>query len=251
VNRGTAEAHRPRARHAVLMFPGFPMMAFSSAVEPLRAANLLSGEKLYTWTGIGLTRDPIPASNGFLITPDHAVSDAPEADRVILCSGGDADRIESTAAVRWLRRNLRAGAQIGAIADASFYLARQGFLDGYRCTRHWTSQPAFQEAFPHIALERDLYIVDRDRFTSAGGIGCFDMMLDLITRGRATLADLAQLEHLARIVQRMSLCGLGQGAPNPIFSTLRYFRDEYMAHIVDKVCPAGVCTIEPVAEAVA
>ena len=40
-----------------------------------------------------------------------------------------------------------------------------------------------------------------------------------------------------------ALCGLGQGAPNPIFSTLRYFRDEYMAHIVDKTCPAGVCTI--------
>ena len=77
------------------------------------------------------------------------------------------------------------------------------------------------------------------------------MLLDLITRGRATLDDLAQLEHLAGIVQRMSLCGLGQGAPNPIFSTLRYFRDEYMAHILDKVCPAGVCSIEPVAEAVA
>ncbi len=49
----------------------------------------------------------------------------------------------------------------------------------------------------------------------------------------------------ADMVQRTSLCGLGQGAPNPVFSTLRYFRDEYVAHIVDRVCPAGVCTIEP------
>jgi bidirectional [NiFe] hydrogenase diaphorase subunit len=77
------------------------------------------------------------------------------------------------------------------------------------------------------------------------------MLLDTISRGRATLDDLAQLERLAGIVQRMSLCGLGQGAPNPIFSTLRYFRDEYMAHIVDRVCPAGVCTIEQPAEVVA
>jgi bidirectional [NiFe] hydrogenase diaphorase subunit len=75
------------------------------------------------------------------------------------------------------------------------------------------------------------------------------MLLDTISRG--TLDDLAQLERLAGIVQRMSLCGLGQGAPNPIFSTLRYFRDEYMAHIVDRVCPAGVCTIEQPAEVVA
>ena len=77
------------------------------------------------------------------------------------------------------------------------------------------------------------------------------MLLDQITRGQASVDDLAQLERLAGIVQRMSLCGLGQGAPNPIFSTLRYFRDEYMAHIVDKVCPAGVCPIEQPAEVVA
>jgi NADH:ubiquinone oxidoreductase subunit F (NADH-binding) len=51
------------------------------------------------------------------------------------------------------------------------------------------------------------------------------------------------MERLAAMVQRTSLCGLGQGAPNPIFSTLRYFRDEYLAHIVDRVCPAGVCTM--------
>ncbi len=70
-------------------------------------------------------------------------------------------------------------------------------------------------------------------------------ILDKITRGEATMDDLAQMEHLARIVQRTSLCGLGQGAPNPIFSTLRYFKDEYLAHIVDRTCPAGVCTITP------
>ena len=70
------------------------------------------------------------------------------------------------------------------------------------------------------------------------------MLLDQITRGLATMDDLAQMERLAAMVQRTSLCGLGQGAPNPIFSTLRYFRDEYLAHIVDRVCPAGVCTIE-------
>jgi bidirectional [NiFe] hydrogenase diaphorase subunit len=71
------------------------------------------------------------------------------------------------------------------------------------------------------------------------------MLLDRITRGQATMDDLAQMERLGGMVQRTSLCGLGQGAPNPIFSTIRYFRDEYLAHIVDRVCPAGVCRIEP------
>ena len=69
------------------------------------------------------------------------------------------------------------------------------------------------------------------------------MYLDRITLGEATMADVDRMETLARMVQRTSLCGLGQGAPNPIFSTMRYFRDEYLAHIVDRVCPAGVCTM--------
>ncbi|HET6498821.1 MAG TPA: NADH-ubiquinone oxidoreductase-F iron-sulfur binding region domain-containing protein, partial [Coriobacteriia bacterium] len=70
------------------------------------------------------------------------------------------------------------------------------------------------------------------------------MLLDMMTRGRATMDDLATLERLARIVQYTSLCGLGQAAPNPVFSTIRYFQHEYIAHIVDRVCPAGVCSIE-------
>jgi bidirectional [NiFe] hydrogenase diaphorase subunit len=71
-------------------------------------------------------------------------------------------------------------------------------------------------------------------------------LLDRITRGRAVREDIDRLENLAEMVRSTSLCGLGQGAPNPVFSTLRYFRDEYLAHVDDHVCPAGVCTMEPV-----
>jgi len=74
-------------------------------------------------------------------------------------------------------------------------------------------------------------------------------ILNKITQGEATLDDLAALETLADMVKYTSLCGLGQGAPTPVQSTLRYFRDEYLAHIVDKVCPAGVCKIHQHAEA--
>ena len=68
-------------------------------------------------------------------------------------------------------------------------------------------------------------------------------LLNKITRGEASLDDLALLEKLCGMVRATSLCGLGQGAPNPVVSTLRYFRAEYMAHIVEKRCPAGVCKI--------
>ncbi len=66
-------------------------------------------------------------------------------------------------------------------------------------------------------------------------------MLDKITRGEGTLSDLDKLEALCNYIKSNSLCGLGQTAPNPVLSTLKFFRDEYVAHVVDKKCPAGVC----------
>ena len=69
-------------------------------------------------------------------------------------------------------------------------------------------------------------------------------MLDILTRiteGKGTMEDLDELEELAHTIKRASLCGLGQSAPNPVLSTMRYFRDEYEAHVRDKKCPAGVC----------
>jgi bidirectional [NiFe] hydrogenase diaphorase subunit len=70
-------------------------------------------------------------------------------------------------------------------------------------------------------------------------------LLCKISEGRATLDDLALLEALCDMVKHTSLCGLGQSAPNPVISTLRFFRDEYLAHIVEKRCPAGVCQMKP------
>ena len=69
-------------------------------------------------------------------------------------------------------------------------------------------------------------------------------MLDILTRiteGKGTMEDLDELEELAHTIKRASLCGLGQSAPKPVLSTMKYFRDEYVAHVRDKKCPAGVC----------
>ncbi|MBQ8182166.1 MAG: NADH-quinone oxidoreductase subunit NuoF [Ruminococcus sp.] len=66
-------------------------------------------------------------------------------------------------------------------------------------------------------------------------------ILDKITKGQGTLEDIDKLEELCYHIKTNSLCGLGQTAPNPVLSTLKFFRDEYIAHVVDKKCPAGVC----------
>ena len=77
----------------------------------------------------------------------------------------------------------------------------------------------------------------------AGTVQAF-RILDRMTHGRATAADLERLEALCPYMQQASLCGLGQNAPNPVLSTLRHFRPEYLAHVHDRVCPAGVCPMD-------
>ena len=82
----------------------------------------------------------------------------------------------------------------------------------------------------------------------AGTAQMYDLLAK-ISEGRASLNDLVMLEDLCDMVKNTSLCGLGQSAPNPVLSTLRYFRDEYLAHIQEKRCPAGVCAIKQEANA--
>jgi ferredoxin len=73
------------------------------------------------------------------------------------------------------------------------------------------------------------------------GIGRMREILEDFCEGRGTMAQFAVLEDLAWTVQNTSLCALGKTAPNPVLSTLRYFRDEYLAHVEERRCPAGVC----------
>jgi NADH:ubiquinone oxidoreductase subunit F (NADH-binding) len=94
------------------------------------------------------------------------------------------------------------------------------------------------------------YFMDFSREESCGkcvpcrsGTTQLGMLLDKIMEGRATVADLDRLEELSHMVKATSLCGLGQNAPNPILSTLRYFREEYLAHIEQRTCAAGVCAM--------
>ena len=66
-------------------------------------------------------------------------------------------------------------------------------------------------------------------------------ILEKITNGQGTMEDLTKMEELCYYIKDNSLCGLGQTAPNPVLSTLNFFKDEYISHVVDKKCPSGVC----------
>src|SRR5215831_13445612 len=88
-------------RFAVLLFPGFPMMAFSAVVEPLRAANLLGATPNYSWQTVGVDGRQLTASNGISFKPDASVADEPVADYIVVCSGGDADQLTAKQPIKW------------------------------------------------------------------------------------------------------------------------------------------------------
>jgi transcriptional regulator GlxA family with amidase domain len=176
------------------LVPDFALMAFTSVLEPLRAANAISGRALYRW--LLLTKDGAPAmpSTGLKVMADGSIAQHRRLDRVVICTGGAAHLFDDAATFAWLRRQARGGVALGAVADGSFLLARGGLLDGYRCAIHWLSHPSFRESFPQIALSASLYVIDRDRFTSAGGTAAFDMMLEVIARdhGRPLAMQVAE-----------------------------------------------------------
>lgn len=161
--------------------PNFSMMAFASAVEPLRAANRMSGRTLYTWRTLTATGEPAVASNGLHVRPDGSpLTPAPRPAAIFVCAGLGVETYRERTVFGWLRRMAGQGTPIGGLCTGPLILARAGLLEGYRCTLHWEMVESFVEEFPDLAVMATLFEIDRDRFTCSGGTAALDMMLRLI-----------------------------------------------------------------------
>jgi transcriptional regulator GlxA family with amidase domain len=166
-----------------LLIPGFALMTYASAAEPLRAANQLAGKTLYRWWNAVPGDQPAIASNGAAVLPDFKFgSDPNELDLMIVCAGGNPATFHDRRTFAWMRRLAARGVILGGISGGPFLLAKAGLLAGRRCTVHWEHLPAIQEAFPNIELTRSLFEIDGDRITCSGGVAGLDLMVALITR---------------------------------------------------------------------
>jgi transcriptional regulator GlxA family with amidase domain len=165
-----------------LMVPCFSMIAFASAIEPLRLANRALGYEAYRWRVLTCDGRPVEASNGIPITADGSYVDIGGASAAIVCSGVDVQTFEHRELIAKLRTLATRGVPIGALCTGSYVLARGGLLDGHRCTIHWENHDAFHEEFPDLSVTLELFEIDRTRFTCAGGTAAIDMMLSLISR---------------------------------------------------------------------
>ncbi|WP_397450380.1 GlxA family transcriptional regulator [Pseudomonas sp. NA-150] len=171
-----------------LLMPGFSVMGFVSAVEPLRVANRFGGE-LYRWHVLSVDGGAVIASNGMSVNADAALEPLKKGATLWVVAGFEPLKFCTPAVEHWLRRLDNDGVTLGGIDTGSFVLAHAGLLTDHRLTLHWEAVDAFKESYPHLVVTQELFEIDRRRITSAGGTASIDMMLDLI--GQAHGPELA------------------------------------------------------------
>ena len=169
------------------------MMAFAAAIEPLRAANRLTSKQLFHWRLFSRDGEAVPASNGINISVNGAINEESKLDMLLACAGTRDAGADDAAVAKWLRALVRNGTTLGGISLGAYVLAYAGLLDGRRCALHWESLAAFAERFPRIRTTTDIFTIDGNRCTCAGGTAALDMMLQVITDrdGRALANDVS------------------------------------------------------------
>jgi len=163
-----------------LLVPNYSMIAFASAIEPLRMANRSAQKPLYKWSVYTLEGESVKASNGLQVTPDASIDEASGLNKFFVCGGVDITDCWTRSLQFALRKIASKNITIGALCTGSYLLARAGLLDGYKCTIHWENIASMREEFPKAHFTDDLFQIDRDRITCAGGQSPLDMMLKLI-----------------------------------------------------------------------
>jgi len=215
-----------------MLIDGFALMSYASIIEPFRAANVLSASPLYAWRHFSVDGRPVRASNGIELVVDGMLDPADGFDLLFVCAGGNPAEFSNRTTLAQLRQAASRGARIGGVSGGPFIMARAGLLDGYRCTIHWEHETGFIEAFPRVAVERGLYVIDRDRLTCAGGTAGLDLAIELI--GDSHGSELAALvgewhirtqERAGEGAQRVSLAQRYRSAPPGLLAALQLMSD--------------------------
>ena len=170
---------KPR-RFVFVLLDNFTMLCFACAVESLRIANRMAGRTLYEWVIAGDGGEEIRCSSGTGFRLDCDLNEMVRDDTILICGGIDVQAASTKRVLNWIRREARRGAIIGGLCTAGYTLAKAGLLDGKKATIHWENQDSFTEEFDEVELTKSVFVMDGNRFTTAGGTSSIDLMLKLI-----------------------------------------------------------------------
>ncbi|MEX0283282.1 MAG: GlxA family transcriptional regulator [Paracoccaceae bacterium] len=164
----------------ILLVEEFSHLAFSCALEPLRIANLVSDQDLYSWSVASENGQIATCSNGLQTVVHHAFNDLPKCDRLFVLSGINMQNHVSGPLLATLRRERAMGTRIGALCSGAWILAEAGFLDDMQAAIHWEYHDSFMERYPRVSLVRSVFEAEEKHITASGGTATADLMLHLI-----------------------------------------------------------------------
>ncbi|MEM9440385.1 MAG: GlxA family transcriptional regulator [Pseudomonadota bacterium] len=178
-----ATANERAFRITVIVTPNFNLAPTIGFLDPIRAANYLEGRDLYQWTLASVEGGTIIASNGLAVLT-AALQDVHETNPELLMvsTSWTPEVYGKITMLSALRRLARQGVIVGGIDTGGFVLAAAGLLDGCCATVHYEHLDAFAELYPRVDVREDLYVIDGDRITCAGGIAATDLALKIIQR---------------------------------------------------------------------
>ena len=176
----------PIRKIAFVLVDGFALMSTAAALEPLRAANQFSDQPRYEVSLLSLAGKDASSSLGPRFETIAYDSASLDYDLIFVVAGGDPKRLRHPAFFAWLRRAADAQIALGGISGGSVILAKAGLLEQHRFTVHWHHYDDFKTLPGTWLLERRLFVIDRDRYTCAGGSAPLDMMHALIARDHGT-----------------------------------------------------------------
>ena len=169
------------------LVPHFSMLPFSAAIETLRIANRMLGYPAYVWRMASTDGEKVSSSSGISIDADSSLADERRhlqgenrPNMVVVCSGIYVEEFHNKSVNAFLRETYNRGVAVGSLCTGAHILAQAGLLNGKRCAIHWENLPGFSEAFPQAEVYADLYEIDGNIYTCAGGTASLDMMLNLI-----------------------------------------------------------------------
>ena len=183
-----AVKHPIKRSFVFFLVPDFTMVAFATALDPLRLGQPHARlRRLQMAAGQSSTAGRCKASNGVECAVNTSLDDerrkmaGPERpSMVIVCSGINVETYHNRSVFAWMREEYNRGVAIGGLCTGAYVLAAAGLLSNKRCAIHWENLPGFSEAFPKANVFADLFEVDQNIYTCAGGTAALDMMLKLI-----------------------------------------------------------------------
>ncbi len=179
----------------ILVLPESSMMCVASVLEPLRAANRVSGKTLYAWQLVSLTGEPVSMTCDVPLAIDAQFNEHLRGDLLIVIGGFNQLKHVSISSLSIIRKATSGFSVIAGVEAGSWVVARTGLLNGLQATTHWEDFETFADQFPEVDVKFDRFVVDDKCMTCGGASPAFDMFLDLIRKrnGQAVAMEVASV----------------------------------------------------------